>query len=346
MTMNALDTARSSQYDSINILERTNPGLKEIEKARDAAKTAAKILDAAVVLMGYGIYTVASEPRDVKFADPADYKIEMPEVQAPGTLPDLLGDFADLSPDDQTAKFDEVLSFLGHLDSSITTATWNDDEWAAAFAEDRASAYMKLVYALEHRVPTSVAVPTDEEMDTWTAQFDPPAAAATMPDELGQFDSWSDEDAQDEYTRRLDDLVLLVGGTVDLAPWDNAWGTDHKDAFTRLLVAESREPKTLDVPTDEERDGWLGQFTEPVAEAEEAPEDPRQVMARFEAMLDQLEDMGVEQAGLMHKHWKKARKAWVLFFSGDAAAALALLEQVLAAPVTSWEVPAPGKAVA
>ena len=257
MTMNALDTARSSHSDSINILERTNPGLKEIEKARDAAKTAAKILDAAVVLMGYGIYTVASEPRDVKFADPADYKIEMPEVQAPGTLPDLLGDFADLSPDDQTAKFDEVLSFLGHLDSSITTATWNDDEWAAAFAEDRASAYMKLVYALEHRVPTSVAVPTNEEMDTWTAQFDPT-----------------------------------------------------------------------------------------VAEAEEAPEDPRQVMARFEAMLDQLEDMGVEQAGLMHKHWKKARKAWVLFFSGDAAAALALLEQVLAAPVTSWEVPAPGKAVA
>jgi len=84
------------------------------------------------------------------------------------------------------------------------------------------------------------------------------AALPPLPDELLNFDSWDEEDAGDEFGRRVEALAKKTGEGTDegFDAWGEAWDADHKDAFTRLLVAESW-PGIFKVPTDLERDAWL-----------------------------------------------------------------------------------------
>lgn len=120
--------------------------------------------------------------------------------------------------------------------------------------------------------------PSEQDRVDWngTPRPAPPAAPALkpLPEELGLWANWSDEDRGDEFTRRL---AALCNGTseeedCDYGPWDLAWDTNPKDAFTRLLVAEAREPMTFTLPTDEERDAWLAAHTPaPVAAPNPAP---------------------------------------------------------------------------
>ena len=92
-----------------------------------------------------------------------------------------------------------------------------------------------------------------------------PAELPPLPADLLAFDTWDDTEQTNEFERRLEALRQHFAEDVELdwEPWENLmYGEEvnRKDAFTRLLVAEAREPKSWDVPTDEERDAWLAQF--------------------------------------------------------------------------------------
>ena len=360
MSMQGIDTILQHLANASGALERSSrPGIKEVKEAAGSAKIAADLLKASEVFLSNGIYVICDEPAGA-YVDPASHKIEMPEIREELVaellpLPDLLGDFCQLHPELQLDHFDALTEKLW---ASVEHGPEDDDpasEWSTpwwdAFNLDRPTAYVRLVYALQHRQPASTAYPTDEEMATWRAQFAQPLPP--LPEELGLFATWDEADQLEEFDRRLEDLAEGLDAHV-YPPWEQAWEADRLDAFTRLLVAEAREPKTFAVPTDEERDAWLAWFAPapeaapeelPVEEVPAPPTDAMQLELRFEAMLDQLEELGVEGAGLKRKNWKKAHKAWHLAFAGDAQVALASLEKVLAGDVISWEVPA-GKEVA
>lgn len=109
---------------------------------------------------------------------------------------------------------------------------------------------------------------TDHQIYLPVVAADPeqaPAELPPLPDDLLAFDTWDDTEQTNEFERRLEALRQHFAEDVELdwEPWENLmYGEEvnRKDAFTRLLVAEAREPKSWDVPTDEERDAWLAQF--------------------------------------------------------------------------------------
>ena len=362
MSMQGIDTILQHLANASGALERSSrPGIKEVKEAAGSAKIAADLLKASEVFLSNGIYVICDEPAGA-YVDPAAHRIEMPEVReelvaeetpaALPPLPDLLGDFDQLHPEAQADRFSGELAALGEQDPEGSNNEEWDGAWIEAFNESRLDTYARLSFALDHRQPLSMAFPSDDEMRSWREQFAQPMPA--LPDDLVRFDTWDEADAADEFSRRLDALddrqeEALRGQDANFAPWDAAWDQDRKDTFTRLLVAEARQDvsNVMLLPTDAERDEWLAQFApvavagtiELVEEAAVLNEDTHQEEARFEAMLDQLEELGVEQSALKRKNWKKAHKAWHLLFAENSGAALATLEQVLADTVTTWEVP-------
>ena len=213
--MNSLDQAISLQLDSINILERHNPDAKAVEKARDAAKSAAKILDAAVVMMSFGIYSVAEPPVD-KFTDPNDYTISFPEVPPSEALPAVAAEIVAALPPmpDLLAGFpedsEEQLHAFTHAKNNLIGAgqksglgpmDWSPDDWDEAWDADRLECIRRLVYATEFRTPTSWAYPSDEEFTAWCAGFAPVLPA--MPEALSAFDAWDETEQTDVFTERL-----------------------------------------------------------------------------------------------------------------------------------------------
>ena len=92
-----------------------------------------------------------------------------------------------------------------------------------------------------------------------------PVELLPFPEELALFDTWDEDNAQEIFSNRLDALddrqeESRRGVDVGFEPWDSLWDENHKDAFTRLLVAEAREVPSLALPTEAERDAWLAQF--------------------------------------------------------------------------------------
>jgi len=344
-------------------LEYTHaPTVADKKKARDLYKRATKIMDSIVGLEEEGIYStgpIPADPDEARYNDPAQHRIELPEilpeavsapapVEVPDALPpmpDLLGQFAELGPDSQDAIFEDCLPALW---GSVEHGPVDEDplsEWAkpweAAYAESRLDTYARMVYALEHRKPASYAFPDDEEMSTWRAQFAQPLPP--LPEELAMFDVWEDEDAAREFDRRLDLLAEACGELTEYDPWDQAWDADAKDAFTRLLVAEAREPKTFEVPTEEERDAWLAQFA-PVTPIEEDAQagDPAEAVdpsVLFEQKLDELQEAGVSESGLKRKAWPKAAKAWRAAFAEDPTGTLDKLLWSLTKADITWNIP-------
>lgn len=342
MTMNGISFALVQLSTACCSLESSRPGIAEVKAARVAATSAVDLLKATETYLSNGIYTVCDEPKGA-YVDPAEHKIEMPEVKpepAPEPvaellpLPDLLGDFSQLHPEAQAEAFDGRLQDLWEGDdaSPAFEEDW-DAPWQAAFTESRLDTYARLTYALEHRAPVRVVFPTDEEMATWRAGYAQPLPQ--LPEELAQFDTWEDLDASDTFAGRLDELAADLPDHV-YPPWENLWEEDRKDAFTRLLVAEAREPKSFDLPTPEERDAWLAQF----APATEAPTEPAaDPLEVFQGLFDKLEEAGVKESCLKRKNWKKADKAWRDSFLADGPGTIALLEGALTKSVITWEVP-------
>jgi hypothetical protein len=108
-----------------------------------------------------------------------------------------------------------------------------------------------------------------------------PEKAATLPplpDELVQFDTWDDQDAEDTFSSRLYALESRQSpNPKSFLPWDRLWQSNPKDAFTRLLVAEAREEVSdhMLLPTEAERDEWLSGF---------APAPPRNIQDLVQEM--------------------------------------------------------------
>jgi len=198
-------------------------------------------------------------------------------------------------------------------------------------------------------------------------ELDVPAELPQLPEELALFPTWDEAEQLEEFDRRLNALADLVPEHI-YPPWEQAWDADALDAFTRLLAAEAREPKSFTVPTDEERDAWLAKFApapeqDPTpccdfcgqtavhaddcafsgavgeAPAEEPSASPKATLAEFQADLDRLEEAGVEQ-GLKRKDWKKANKAWWVAYDQDADATFAKLRGLLDRQGCAWEIPA------
>lgn len=263
MSANALDNALVLLAQASTALERTaKPGVDDVEEAKEKTKRAAKILEAAHVLMSVGVYTVADEPD--RFVDQNSYQIAIPEVPA------------------------------------------------------------ELV-----------------------------AEPVPFPGILAEFDTWSEEDQLNEFERRLEDLRVSLEhpDEQNLEQWDAAWEADRKLAFTRLLIAEAREPRTFKVPDDEEVATWRAQFVEveEVPALAEQPEhmqhwlawDAEEQLREFEALLSKLEDAGVE-GGKKRKDWKKAVRPWQDLFIADREKAWRLLwiaYHERKEPV-SWDIPA------
>jgi len=165
------------------------------------------------------------------------------------------------------------------------------------------------------------------EVRTELVAEEPPAALPPFPGILAEFDGWSEEDQLNEFERRLEDLRVSLEhpDEQDLAQWDAVWAADQKDAFTRLLIAEAREPRTFAVPDDAELAAWRAQFAEPEVVAPEVPEhlqhwrewDEEEQLRQFEALLQLLEDAGVSEAGLRRKDWKKSVRPWQDLWTAD-----------------------------
>ena len=344
MSMNALDTALVKLSAASTALEYHSPELSDVKDAVDAAKQAAKILDAAYTLMSCGVYTVSAAPTDAKFTDPAAHKIEMPEIREEivaelPQLPDLIGDFDQLAPNDQRTRFVDALQFLfdaAEIDADVDQNFFRDD-WDHLADSSILDAWVHLQFAVHHRTPLSIDVPLDEDMATWRAQFAAPvedtATLPALPDELVQFDNWDEADAADEFNRRLEAMAEGLDEHI-YPPWELAWESDHKDAFTRLLVAEAREPKTFILPTDEERDAFLAQFA-PIPEVESLI----LTSAIFEEKLEELADHGVKESALKRKNWKPAAQAWRDAFEQDPQGTYAKLLAALDRAVIVWDPP-------
>jgi hypothetical protein len=329
-------------------LEYTHaPTVADKKKARDLFKRATKIMDSIVGLEEESIYSTGPVPMDeceARYNDPSNYSIELPEVAnaivADETpllpCPDLVGGFDQLGTNSQSAIFEAAGDDLGARCPS--EAGWWAP-WEAAFAEARLDTYARLIYALEHREPASVALPTDEEMATWRAQFAP--ALRPYPAVMATFATWEEEDAALEFERRLDVLAEAGDGGAAYDDWDGAWDADHADAFLRLLLAEEREPKTFTLPTDEELATWLAQF-EPLAEEGQAVDPESGAVDRTELFCQKLEelcDAGVTESGLKRKNWKKASEAWGAAYELDPTGTLDKLFWALTKANVSWAIP-------
>lgn len=245
--MNALDSALDSAlvklYASISALEHHAPTTADVETAKDSAKAAGKILEAAFVLMSCGVYTVAAAPSD-KFEDPNEYKIEIPEVREeivaePAALlpmPDLfLAGFLDATPDEQKVAYD-----LG------PARAWN-----------------LLQFAIHHREPFAFTLPTDEEFSTWCAQFVPVETPEDVtPEHLVNWAGWE----ADEQLRQFEALLQLLedAGVEEgrrrkdwkkaVRPWQDLFVHDRQLAWDKLWQAYHllNNPVGWDVPTDEQ----------------------------------------------------------------------------------------------
>jgi len=346
MSMNALDTALTKLAAASTAIEYTaRPGLKDVEEAKKQAKAAAEILDSAHKLMSYGVYTVADAPADPgpalfdKYGGPAVIVAEIIEEKEIPLLPmpDLLGDFDQLPGEEQHRAFLDKRNALYEAGCEGVAASWYID-WDAAWEDSRLDTFARAVYALEHRQPVSCLFPTDEEMSTWRGQFAQPEPLPPLPDDLAMFAALDDTERLSLFEARLDKLAegIPSGEMVDWDPWDFAWDTDSNDAWIRVLVAEGREQLSFTLPTDEERDAWLARYQPP---AQPEPEPEESLDEAFNRYLLELEDAGVNEAGLTRKSWKKAESTWREAFGTDEDGTLKRLLWRLHKPGITWELP-------
>ena len=178
--MNALDNALKDLAEASSLLEYTAaPSLKDVEKARDKAKAAAKVLDAAFTLMSCGVYTVSQEPSEARYSDPAEHRIEMPEVaaeivagDAPAELPQLPEEIVLFDSWDEEDQMEEFSRRLDALDERAEAGKYGAylDPWDTLWESNRKDAFTKLLVA-EARETASMEIPSDEERDAWLARF-------------------------------------------------------------------------------------------------------------------------------------------------------------------------------
>jgi hypothetical protein len=192
------------------------------------------------------LFCLAADPKE--FLPPGEPAIQIwlaklqPELPA---LPDLLGDFMSLDEGARYNRFDDVTNDLANRDDSdgFDADWWG--HWKAAYDADQAATFAKAVYALGHRTPVSVGLPTDEEMAAWTAQHAP---AAPQFDAAAFFTS---------KLRELEETGLADGQKLkDWKKSEKAWKAEFKadpDAATNKLLWRLQQVTVAwGVPTHDE----------------------------------------------------------------------------------------------
>lgn len=186
---NALDSALVDLAAASTALERSaRPNLKDVEEARDRAKKAHGILDAAHKLMSVGIYVVATAPAmpgtPLPFDGPGPVA-EEPVAPSPAELlrswegwseeereEQFLAQLAqikEICPDADTQQLENLLDKLetaGLEGGVLALKDWKKAEkaWRAAWKQDPKDTFGRLSFAAYHREPISWGIPTDEEM--------------------------------------------------------------------------------------------------------------------------------------------------------------------------------------
>ena len=277
---NALDSALQKLALASTALERSaRPNLKDVEEAKEAAKAAGKILDAAYTLLSCGVYTVAEEPD--RLVDMQEHEIHMPPIAAelvadepPAALPPfpgILAEFDGWSEEDQLNEFERRLEdlrvSLEHPDEQDLA------QWDEAWQSDPRGAFELLLIA-EAREPRTFAVPDEDELTAWRAQFAEPAPE--VPEHLQHWRGWDEE----EQLRQFEALLQLLedAGVSEaglrrkdwkkaVRPWQDLWTADREKAWDKLWqayhVRDESQPFSWDIPAD----------PEPQAQTEEIPAD-------------------------------------------------------------------------
>ena len=171
---------------------------------------------------------------------------------------------------------DNALVLLAQASTALerTAKPGVDDVEEAKEKAKRAAKILESAFTLMSVGIFTVSEEPDRFEDTGTHEIHMPSVAeetpasvpAPVPGILAEFDEWSEEDQLNEFERRLEDLRVSLENPdeQDLAQWDAAWEADRKLAFTKLLIAEAREPRTFAVPDDEEVAAWRAQFVEEI----------------------------------------------------------------------------------
>jgi hypothetical protein len=271
MSHNALDTALVKLAASSTALEYTSrPNLKDVKKARDEAKSAFKILDAAVALLEEGVYTVAEEPpkdeplfntagqpaAGVHIAEPEETPVGEPETPtAPrGTLgmtpPHALDG---LSENDALVAFEKRLEDAEQVwregGKSMKAFKAVRKGWMQLWAYDTRTAFDALTAALD--LPESDLLPP---------QKSEPAALVTAPtteDRLEGEPDWENtamvylEEMADGLLTELVMLEDVVPDQVGLRErWASAFKVNPKGTWRAAKAIIADENASLEVPEE------------------------------------------------------------------------------------------------
>lgn len=272
---NGLNTALYHLSSACCSLESSRPGLAEVKAAKKAAKTAHDLLDAAETFMANGVYVVCDEPRGA-YVDPAQHKIEMPEItnielDEPAPAPELPQLPEELLAFDTWDDEDAQTTYHSRTDD-LAEKVFPDPSiepdfapWEAAWEAGPKDAFTRLLVA-EARETPSFDLPTDEERDAWLAKHAPaPAPDGTTPEP-----SPEEEDAMamtqemktaGEFDRKLNELEEAGVRESDLKrknwkkaekAWRAKFEEDADKALDALLWILSRAVIVWDIPTEGE----------------------------------------------------------------------------------------------
>lgn len=170
---NALDSALVDLAAASTALERSaRPNLKDVEEARDRAKKAHGILDAAHKLMSVGIYVVADAPTQpgTPLPFPPEGGATPPPMSEadPEPLPTLGYVDAEVVEDHEPTPGDledllDQLETAGLEGGDLALKDWKKAEktWRAAWEKDPKDTFDRLSFAVHHREPISWDIPTD-----------------------------------------------------------------------------------------------------------------------------------------------------------------------------------------
>lgn len=274
MSIHALAAVLVELAAASTALERTaKPSPKDVKEAKASTKKAADLLGASETFLSYGIYTVAEEPKDDKYADPNDYRIEMPEVDAEvpvelKPMPEILALFATWGEEEQLREFEMRLDALSDRVEAADDQAINDyDPWDEALNADRTDTFLRLVIAGD-REPASFTVPTDEERDAWLRehgqlQEQAPTDEVVEGSEEPAGSAPEDDVSADElFQQKLDELEeagVKESGlkrktwkkTAEPA-WRAAYSEDPTRTLDKILWRLQQSQIAWDVPSDEE----------------------------------------------------------------------------------------------
>lgn len=255
MSSNALDSALVDLAKASTALERqARPGIKDVEEAKDAAKRAHGILDAAHKLLSVGIYTVADAPPEPGVplfkpnGSPAVPPPPTAAVESIATLgyteaevipqpADLLRSWPGWDAVEQQEQFDAQVAQIEDDDTRAhVLGVWQ--------LGDKQRAYQTAIYVLA----LDEAIPEATEVADWVTKLIPDA-----------FDAMSETQREELFFASLDkledaglesDLALKDWKPAEKA-WKKLWKEDPSKALRLVHVALDKAPISWSIPEEQ-----------------------------------------------------------------------------------------------